>query len=285
MFSGFMTNAWLVGTIVAVVAGTVGFFIVLRGAAFVADAVPQGAFAGAAGASLLGISTLVGLAVAALIGALGIGWLSRRGRRDVATALALVVLLGLGALFLSFSTEYAPEIYSLLFGEVLGVSSDEILPIAILAAVSVAAIVALYRPLLLSSVMPELAEARGIRPARVETLFLVVVALATSMTLPVVGALLIFSLMIGPPAAARSVTSKPLPALVLSAVIAVVVLWISIASAYQTNWPVGFFVGALGAVCYAAGRGWAALRGRRPARPRAWRGAAEQGVTAANVRV
>ena len=285
MFSGFMTNAWLVGTIVAVVAGTVGFFIVLRGAAFVADAVPQGAFAGAAGASLLGISTLVGLAVAALIGALGIGWLSRHGRRDVATALALVVLLGLGALFLSFSTEYAPEIYSLLFGEVLGVSSNEVLPIAILAAVSVAAIVALYRPLLLSSVMPELAEARGVRPARVETLFLVVVALATSMTLPVVGALLIFSLMIGPPAAARSVTSKPLPALVLSAVIAVVVLWISIASAYQTNWPVGFFVGALGAVCYAAGRGYAALRGRRQVRPRAWRGAGEQGVTAANVRV
>ncbi len=203
----------------------------------------------------------------------------------MATALALVVLLGLGALFLSFSTEYAPEIYALLFGEVLGVSSNEVAPIAILAAVSVAAIIALYRPLLLSSVMPELAEARGIRPARVETLFLVVVALATSMTLPVVGALLIFSLMIGPPAAARSVTSKPLPALALSAVIAVVVVWASIAAAYQTNWPVGFFVGALGAVCYAAGRGWAALRGRRPAGPGAWRGAGEQGVTAANVRV
>jgi zinc/manganese transport system permease protein len=285
MFSGFMTNAWLVGTIVAIVAGTVGFFIVLRGAAFVADAVPQGAFAGAAAASLLGISTLIGVAAAALLGALGIGWLSRHGRRDVATALALVVLLGLGALFLSFSTEYAPEIYALLFGEVLGVSSNEVLPVAILAAVCVAAILALYRPLLLSSVMPELAEARGIRPARVETLFLVVVALATSMTLPVVGALLIFSLMIGPPAAARSVTSKPLPALALSAVIAVVVVWASIAAAYQTNWPVGFFVGALGAVCYAAGRGWAALRGRRQAGPRTSRGAAEHGVTAANVRV
>ena len=147
------------------------------------------------------------------LGALGIGWLGRRGRRDVATALALVVLLGLGALFLSFSTEYAPEIYALLFGEVLGVSTNEILPVAILAALSVAAIIALYRPLLLTSVMPELAEARGIRAGRVETLFLVVVALATSMALPVVGALLIFSLMIGPPAAARSVTSRPLPAL------------------------------------------------------------------------
>jgi len=176
-------------------AGVVGFFIVLRGSAFFVDAVPQGAFAGAAGASLIGINTLIGLA-AALLGALGIGWLSRRGRRDVATALALVALLGLGALFLSFSTEYAPEIYAL-FGEVLGVSTSEVLPVAILAAASVAAIAVLYRPLLLSSVMPELAEARGVRPARVETLFLVVVALATSMTLPVVGALLIFSLMTG----------------------------------------------------------------------------------------
>ena len=223
--------------------------------------------------------------MAALAGALGIGWLGRRGRRDVATALALVVMLGLGALFLSFSTEYAPEIYSLLFGEVLGVSSNEILPIAILAAVSVAAILALYRPLLLTSVMPELAEARGLRPARVETLFLVVVALATSMTLPVVGALLIFSLMIGPPAAARSVTSQPLPALGLSAVIAVVVVWASIAAAYDTNWPVGFFVGTLGAVCYAAGRGWAALARAAPGRAGGRRGAGEHGVTTANVRV
>ena len=86
--------------------------------------VPQGAFAGAAGASLLGVNTLIGLGAFALLGALGIGWLGRRGRHDVATALALVVMLGLGALFLSFSVQYAPEIYSLLFGEVLGVSVD-----------------------------------------------------------------------------------------------------------------------------------------------------------------
>jgi len=82
MFSGFMASTWAVATIVAVVAGVVGFFIVLRGSAFVADAVPQGAFAGAAGASLLGINTLIGLAVASLAGALGIGWLGRHGRRD-----------------------------------------------------------------------------------------------------------------------------------------------------------------------------------------------------------
>jgi len=201
MFSGFMVNTWTVATIVAVVAGMVGFFIVLRGSSFVADAVPQGAFAGAAGASLIGVSTLVGLAVFSLIGALGIGWLGRRSRPDVATALALVVMLGLGALFLSMSTEYAPEIYSLLFGEVLGVSSSEVAPVAALGAVCVAAIITLYRPLMLASVMPQLAEARGVRSYRVQMCFLVVVALATSMAVPVVGALLIFSLMIGPLAA------------------------------------------------------------------------------------
>src|SRR6202161_3086652 len=103
MFSGFMTNTWIVATIVAVVAGAVGFFVVLRGSAFVADALPTGAFAGAAGASLIGVSALIGLCVFSLLGALGIGWLGRRARHDVAVALALVVMLGLGALFLSFS--------------------------------------------------------------------------------------------------------------------------------------------------------------------------------------
>jgi len=88
------------------------------------------------------------------------------------------------------------------------------------------------------------------------------------MALPVVGALLIFSLMIGPPAAARSFTGRPLLAMGLSVVLALVTVWTAIAASYQTNWPVGFFVGAMGAVCYAAGRGWAALRQTRMARSR-----------------
>ena len=265
MFSAFMTETWVVATIVAVVAGVVGFFVVLRGSAFVADALPTGAFAGAAGASLIGVNTLVGLGAFSLLGALGIGWLGRRSRHDVAVALVLVAMLGLGALFLSFSVEYAPEIYSLLFGEVLGISVNEIAPVAVLGAVCIAAILVMYRPLMLSSVMPELGEVRGVRAHRIEMCFLVVLALATSMALPVVGALLIFSLMIGPPAAARSVTSRPLLAMGLSVVLAVVTVWAAIAASYQTNWPVGFFVGAIGAACYAAGRGWAALQQTRMA--------------------
>src|SRR6202046_3269899 len=101
MFSAFMTNAWIISTIVAIVAGVVGFFVVLRGAAFPAHAIPNGAFAGAAGANLVGVNPLVGLAVFSLLAALGIGSLGRRGRHDVVTALALVMMLALGGVLLS----------------------------------------------------------------------------------------------------------------------------------------------------------------------------------------
>jgi zinc/manganese transport system permease protein len=252
-----------VATIVAAVAGVVGFFVVLRGSAFPAHAIPKGAFAGAAGAALLGVSTLLGLAVFSLLGAVGIGALGRRSRHDVATALALVMMLALGAAFLSRTTEYEPEIYSLLFGEVLGVSTTELLPVAVLGIACITAVIVLYRPLMLSSAVPEIAEAKGVRSYRIEICFLLVVALATAMTVPVVGALLIFSLMIGPPAAARSVTSRPALAMLLSVAIALATVWAAIAASYLYNWPVGFFVGALGALAYGAGRAWAAWRRTR----------------------
>ncbi|HEY5316746.1 MAG TPA: metal ABC transporter permease [Solirubrobacteraceae bacterium] len=262
MFSGFMINAWTEATIVAVVAGVVGFFTVLRGSAFVAHAVPNGAFAGAAGASLLGISTIIGLGVFSLLGAVGIGVLGRRGRHDVVTALALVFMLGLGALFLSMSVAYAPEVYSLLFGEILGISSTELGPTAALAVVCILAVVLLYRPLMLSSVLAEAGEARGVSRFRMELCFLVIVALATTMTVPVVGTLLIFSLMIGAPAAARSFTDRPVRAMVLSVAIALGTVWLAIALSYTTNYPVGFFVGTVSALSFAVGRAWAAWRRR-----------------------
>ncbi len=254
-----MVNAWEVASIVAVVAGVVGFFTVLRGSAFAAHAIPNGSFAGAAGASLIGVSTLLGLGVFSLAGALTIGALGRRGRHDVATALALVTMLGLGALFLSFSEEYAPAVYSLLFGEVLGIASNEIAPTAILGGICILAVAVLYRPLMLSSILPEAGEARGISAFSMQMCFLVVLALATTMTVPVVGTLLIFSLMIGAPAAARSFTDRPLVAMGLSVAIALIVVWAAIAASYTTNWPVGFFVGTISAAMYALGRGWAAL--------------------------
>ena len=267
MFSGLMLNTWITASVVAVIAGIIGFFAVLRGSTFAAHAIPNGAFAGAAGASLLGINVIWGLAVFAVGGALGIGALGaegrgRKARNDVVTALALVVMLGLGALFVSISSQYAEETYSLLFGEVFGVSRGEVLPILGLGVAAAVAIGVAFRPLMLTSALPEVAEARGVSTRRVDLYFLIVMALATSMTVPVVGALLMFSLMIGPAAAARSVTARPGTALALSVVIALATVWLSIALSYQTNWPLGFFVGTIGAGFYLVGL---AARARRPA--------------------
>jgi zinc/manganese transport system permease protein len=259
MFTGLMLNTWIAATAVAVIAGVTGFFAVLRGSTFAAHAIPNGAFAGAAGASLLGLNPFVGLAVFSLAGAFGIAGLSRRSRPDVATALTFVMMLGIGALFVSWSSQYAQEAYSLLFGEVFGVSAAEVVPILVLGAVSVAAIVVMFRPLMLSSALPEVAEARGVPARRMELAFLLVMALATSMTVPVVGALLMFSLMIGPAAAARSLTARPVLAMALSVAIALVTVWVGIVISYQSNWPLGFFVGVMGAGFFLLSRVYAAI--------------------------
>jgi zinc/manganese transport system permease protein len=261
MFTGLMANTWIAASIVAVIAGMTGFFAVLRGETFAAHAIPNGAFAGAAGASLLGVNVIWGLAVVAIASALGIGALGSRARHDVVTALTLVLMLGLGALFVSISNQYAQQAYSLLFGEVFGVSSADVPLIAALGALALAGIGLAFRPLMLTSAMPEVADARGVSVRGMEIYFLVVMALATSMTVPVVGALLMFSLMIGPAAAARSLTARPGLALALSVAIALVTVWISIALAYQTNWPLGFFVGVGGALFYLAGLAARSLAG------------------------
>jgi zinc/manganese transport system permease protein len=268
MFSSFMVNAWLIGSIVAVVAGVVGFFVVMRGSAFAAHAIPNGAFAGAAGANLLGINPLVGLGVFSLAAALGIAKLSRRGRADAVTALALVMMLALGAAFLSQSTEYEPAIFSLLFGEILGVSTGQLWPVIVLGVVCVVAVGVLYRPLLLTSIAPEIAAARGLRPARLEVIFLIILACATTMTVPVVGALLIFTLMIGPPAAARCFCDRALVAMGLSVLIALLTIWGALACAFTTNWPVGFYVGSYSAAWFVLGRlfqAWRRAKGSRRA--------------------
>ena len=274
MFSGLMMNTWITASIVAVVAGMTGFFAVLRGQTFAAHAIPNGAFAGAAGASLLGINVIWGLLVFAVGGALAIGALGgegrtalRRSRNDVVTALALVLMLGLGALFITLGSQYAEETYADLFGEVFGISQGEVLPIAGLGIVAAAAIAVAFRPLMLTSALPEVAEARGVSTRTADLYFLLVMALATSMTVPVVGALLMFSLMIGPAAAARSVTARPGTALTLSVVIALATVWLSIALSYQTNWPLGFFVGTIGAAFYLIGQAARAVAPRRAVAP------------------
>jgi zinc/manganese transport system permease protein len=263
MFSDFLINTWITASVVAVVAGLVGFFVVLRGSSFLAHALPHGAFAGAAGATLLGVDPIVGMGVFAVAGAVTVSTLGRRGRNDVVIALSLVVMLAFGALFLSLGNQYSAEVFALLFGQILGVSSAEVVPIVLLGVLCVAVVVLAYRPLLFASVLPDQAAARGISTFGMSVFFALVVAVATTLSVPIVGALLMFSLLVGPPAAARLITANPLRAIPLSIGLSLVTVWVSIAAAYLTSLPVGFFVTAISAVLYGLGRGWFTIRAAR----------------------
>jgi len=254
MFASFMINDWIAGSIIAIIAGLAGFFVVIRGATFAAHALPLGTFPGAAAAALLGINPLWGLIAFAGLGVIGIAVFARAQRNDVATGLTLIFLLGIGILLLSLSGHYAQNVYALLFGEILGVSNAELLPVAIIGFIVALGLIVSFRPLLLTALSPDLAAARLISPARANFLFLGLLGLATAMALPVVGALLVFSLMTGPPAIARAISRRPGFAMALSAFIALLMVWAAIALSYLTNWPVGFFIGTLAALSYGASR-------------------------------
>jgi zinc/manganese transport system permease protein len=255
MFAPYLLDAWIAASLVAIAAGCAGFFVVLRRATFAAHALPMAAFPGAAAASLFGFSEAYGLAGFALAGVAGLSWLKRRQRGDSATALVLVALLGLGALFLSLSGHYAGAVEALLFGQVLGIGPGD-LPPAFAIGLGVPLVLLLcFRPLVLSAVSPELAATRGVACGWIDALFLAVLALAAAFALPITGALLVFSLMAGPAAAARTLTRRPMAALGLSVALALVTIWAALALAFLTDWPAGFFVGTLSAGIYLAARG------------------------------
>src|SRR4030088_2510605 len=159
----FMVHAFEAGTIVAIVAGAIGYFVVLRGAAFEAHALSHIGFAGATGAVVVGISPVFGLlaftlASGAIIGALG----NRLRGRDVTIGIVLAWTLGLGVLFLSLYRGYATEAYALLFGQILGISQRDVAVTAVAGAATLVAVAAVYRPLLFASVDEDVAAARGV---------------------------------------------------------------------------------------------------------------------------
>jgi zinc/manganese transport system permease protein len=254
MFAPYMLNTWLAGSLIALTAGLVGFFAVLRGESFASHALPLGTFPGAAFAAWAGINAYYGLVGFALLGIIGINQLAKNQRNDVATALTLIFLLGLGTLFLSLSTNYAGAVFSLLFGQILGLSDTDVLITAAISTIAIAGTITLFRPLLLNSISPDLAATAQIPPNRTQFLFLTLLALTTAMALPITGALLVFSLLIGPAAAARSFTNNPLTAALTSAALSLATIWAAIALAYTTNDPIGFFVGAIAALWYGVGR-------------------------------
>jgi zinc/manganese transport system permease protein len=172
----------------------------------------------------------------------------------VTTALLLVAALGLGALFLALNPTYATAAFSLLFGSIVGISRAEVAATAVLASCCLLALGVLYRPLLFATVSPDSAAARGVPVRLVSVAFLVVVGMAAAVTVPVAGTLLIFALMVGPAAAAMHLTTRPATAQLLSVALACAAMWTGIVLAYETGWPIGFFIVVLVTVLYLGAR-------------------------------
>ncbi|HEX4730546.1 MAG TPA: metal ABC transporter permease [Solirubrobacterales bacterium] len=260
---GFFDNeavhvALVVGAAVAIVTGVVGVFTVMRGQSFAGEALGDIGTTGGSAAALVGAGALSGFVAVDVLAAAAmelVGVQRVRGR-DLATGIVLGAGIGLAALFLYLDTTQGTgsgSTVTILFGSIFAISSSTIPAVVVLAALAVALIVALYRPLLLSTVSPEMAAARGIPVRLVGALYLLALALATALAAITIGTILSTALLIGPAAAALRLTRRPLRAMLVAIGIGIAAVWIGVVLAYDSyhwppkehGWPVSFFVVAL----------------------------------------
>jgi zinc/manganese transport system permease protein len=250
--------ALAVGTAVAIVAGVVGIFTVMRGQSFAGESLGDIGTTGGSAAALVGVGPLAGFVAVDVLAAAAmelVGVQRVRGR-DLATGIVLGAAIGLAALFLYLDTTQGSgngSTVTILFGSIFAISSSTIPAVVILAALAVALIVAIYRPLLLATVSPEMAAARGIPVRLVGALYLLALALATALAAITIGTILSTALLIGPAAAALRLTRRPLRAMLTAMAIGIGAVWVGIVLAYDSyhwpphehGWPVSFFVVAL----------------------------------------
>jgi zinc/manganese transport system permease protein len=242
----FMQHAFEAGTIVAITAGVVGYFVVLRRSAFAAHALAHVGFAGAAGAVVLNANPVLGLLLFTNGGGITMALLGKRAsNRDTQIGIVLAFMLGLGVLFISLYKGYASQAYSILFGEILGISGDSV-SLTLAACVGLLAVVSVvYRPLLFASLDEEVAEAKGLPVAALGIVFMILVAVATSFAVQVVGVLLIFSLMVTPAATAQHLAKRPWQVIFISAGIALAATWMGLFISWYMSYPVSFFITSL----------------------------------------
>lgn len=258
LHSEILRHAFAGATVVAVVAGVVGYFLVLRAYAFAGEALTDVGFAGASGAVLFGFVPVAGMLFFSLLAALGLGFLGKKVRgRNVEIGMVLSVALALGVLFLSLyshsSAKHTLSAMSVLFGSILTISSSDIVTAIIGGAVALSAIAVMYRPLVFASIDPSGAEARGVPVHTITTAYLVTLALTTGVSMLVVGVLLVKALLIAPAAAAVNVTTRPVQALILSVMLSLAIVWAGLVLTFAGtvhHFPAGFYISSLAAVTY-----------------------------------
>jgi zinc/manganese transport system permease protein len=255
LYYPFMQHAYEAGTVVAIVAGIVGYFVVLRRSSFAAHSLSHIGFAGAAGAALFGISPVYGLLLFTTVGGSSMAVLSPKATyRDVSIGTVLAFMLGLGVLFISLYTGYATAAYSILFGEILGISSGDVLLTLVAGLVILTAVAIVYRPLLFASLDEDVAEAKGLPTFILGIVFMLLVAVATSIAVQVVGVLLIFSLMVTPAAIAQQLAKRPRRVIIISVAVALMTTWLGLFVAFYEPYPVSFFITSIVFVFYMLAR-------------------------------
>jgi zinc/manganese transport system permease protein len=258
--SDIFRNAVAAGTIAAIAAALVGYFLVLRAQAFAGEALTDICFAGSTGAALAGISPLLGMLIFAFAAAFGIGALGNRTRgRDVEIGMALSMATGLGVLFIGLyahhSASHATAGINLLFGSILSIRPSDIRLMLLCGALVVAALAAVSRPLLFSTVDPVAARAQGLPVLFLSVAFMIILAVATAMCVLTIGALLAVSLLVAPAAAALRIARRPAHAIVLAAILGLFVVWGGLLASFVGPWrhpPIGFSISSLGAIVYLA---------------------------------
>jgi zinc/manganese transport system permease protein len=251
----FVHNALIAGAIVAVVSGAIGTFVVTRGLSFAVHAISELGFTGAAGALVLGIDPVIGMVGGSLLVGLLLGLASLRGsERDSSIGAVLAFGLGLGVLLLSLYQGYATEATNLLFGSIVGVADAQVRTLAAVAAIVLLVLALIYRPLLFSSVDPDVAAARGVPTRTLNVAIFLLLALATASAIQVVGVLLVLTLVITPAAAARYLTSRPAAAVAISVAIALIATEGGILLSLEKAWPTSFYITSISFAVYALAR-------------------------------
>jgi zinc/manganese transport system permease protein len=259
----FMFNALRAGTIVAVVAGLVGWFMVLRRQSFAGHALAVIGFPGAAGATWLGVNAAYGFYGFCIGGALIVALASGGrqvgdgGYREESAVIGTVqaFALGCGFLFVSLYKGLLDGVNSLLFGTITGVSDAQVRVLAVAGGLCIAGLIALGRPLLFASVDPMVARGRGVPVRFVSVAFLVLLGVAAAGASQVTGSLLVFALLVAPAAAAQQLTARPGFGLALSVLFALLVTWVGEVIAFFSDYPIGFWVPSLAFTVYLGARG------------------------------
>jgi zinc/manganese transport system permease protein len=255
----FMVQALEAGTIVAVMAGAIGWFMVLRRQTFAGHTLSVVAFPGAAGATLAGLPIAFGYFGACGAVALVLSLVSRPARGEPAGESAAIGAvqafgLGLGFLFVTLYSGQLNDLESLLFGTFLGITAAQVQTLLWVALAALAVLVAVGRPLLFASVDGAVARAAGVPTGALALAFLLLLGLAVAATAEITGALLVFALLVTPAATAQQITARPGRGLALSVALALGVTWLGLGIAYFSPYPVGFWVTSMSFGLYVAVR-------------------------------